>query len=356
MPRAAFPIGRKSFLLLALTVILIGVAWWSQLPPPDPVYQGKRLSEAFFEPHDFGSSHAMRDYFHQFGPAGVTWLTYKLEHGWRPIQPSQPLPFDHAPDWLRRWLPGKWGGLHPHSQIDERMNAANVLATLGPDAASAIPRLVRVLQDRNEEVIGFAAEALNSTGPASWPVVSEALEHGSVSARSALLLAMHRRIHDESEPAPDAEVALAIGALVKACHDPNAKVRCVAIRGIAFCHYRSEIPQLAPARRELIRLFSDGEPTVRLEAVHNCGILIANSALITRLIELLDDPVPELRASSIFLLSKWDRSEKRSATRLRVMLLNDPDSDCRKRANDALKELALSPDEDNANPKLLPAQ
>jgi hypothetical protein len=111
MPRAPFPSGRKFLLLIAVAAGIIGGAWWRYRPPPDPVYKGERLSQAFFEPHDFGSRRALREYFHGFGPAGVRWLGDKFEYGRRELPRNEPLPFDGVPDWLRRWLPEKWRGL-----------------------------------------------------------------------------------------------------------------------------------------------------------------------------------------------------------------------------------------------------
>src|SRR5689334_7156728 len=104
MPRAYLS-GRKLLLLFVFAAIGIGGAWWWQRPPPEPVFQGTRLSEYLVE--DFkrdGDARPLDDQLKSYGPTGVAWLAYKLEHGRRPFTKNGPLPLDNAPDWLRRWF------------------------------------------------------------------------------------------------------------------------------------------------------------------------------------------------------------------------------------------------------------
>jgi HEAT repeat protein len=217
------------------------------------------------------------------------------------------------------------------------MNAANVLSALGPEAAATIPLLARVLKGTDEEMIGWAARALNCTEPASRPVVREALEHGSASARSALLLSMVWRIGDDDGPAPDAEVALVVEALIKGCHDPDPKVRCGAARSIMSCRGNTpRMPLFASVLGELVRLLSDRDSEVRIHAMNT---VLFDTEFVTsssRLIELLDDPSPGLRSGAALALSQVDHSEKRSAGRLREMLY-DPDPKCREQAAETLR-------------------
>src|SRR5689334_4644491 len=122
MPAVSSFRGRKLLLLAALAVAIVGAWWWRQ-PPRDPVFNGRRLSEVVFEVRNDGLGrlptiqHSQFD-LRQFGPSAIPWLAYYVEHGNYPFQHDRPLPFDHAPEWLRRWLPEKWGGLRGASTLD----------------------------------------------------------------------------------------------------------------------------------------------------------------------------------------------------------------------------------------------
>src|SRR5678815_5674583 len=125
MPRTFFQSGRTFLLfLLAFTAAIIGGAWWWQRPPPEPVFQGRWLSELFAAEQ---ATHweLSPDQAKGYGPAGVAWLIYKVEHGRQPVTKEGPLPLETAPAWLRRLSPEKWGGLRVSTAIDERFAAVN---------------------------------------------------------------------------------------------------------------------------------------------------------------------------------------------------------------------------------------
>jgi hypothetical protein len=166
MPRISFLSGRKSLLLLAVVAVIIGGAWWWQSPPPEPVWNGQRLSDwlaTYGEMEGFVTP--PYEQLHAFGPSAVPWLAYTAEYGRHPFTRHGPLPFDKAPDWLRRCLPARWGGLRPAASRNDRVNALLGLIALGPEAAPAIPSLARVIErelegDEDDSVRGFAAMAL----------------------------------------------------------------------------------------------------------------------------------------------------------------------------------------------------
>ena len=147
MPRAAFSSGRKSLLICILAAIGIGGAWWWTLPPREPVSRGQRLSECLDGPVGENVDLPLRtEELHGFGPGAVPWLTYAAEYGPYPIYHPKPLPLDHAPDWLRRRMPESWGGRREPAFHGNPMCVLRALQLLGPEAAPAIPTLVRVLE------------------------------------------------------------------------------------------------------------------------------------------------------------------------------------------------------------------
>ncbi len=59
---------------------------------------------------------------------------------------------------------------------ETRLQAANVLGRIGPDAQAAVPELVRALRDPNLEVRKAATRALGQIGPAAEEAVAPLLE------------------------------------------------------------------------------------------------------------------------------------------------------------------------------------
>jgi hypothetical protein len=344
MPRASFPSGRKSLLLLALAAVIIGGSrWWKDpRPPGEPVDAGQPLSKLIDDPEFWKSDEAVRhEHLRNFGPAGVAWLAYQVGHGRHPVNRSDPRPLDHAPDWLRRWMPERWGGLRYVSINDERMAAIRALWMLGPEAAPAIPELAASLND--ETLVKNASWALNNIGTVSWPAVHEALEHGGVSTRLHLLESMEARFTGE-KPQP-VEVALVVAEFVKLCSDPDFRVRVQAAWTIGQCRSFQRDPELFdPAIPALIQLLDDPHPSVQEMAVSSLWVFGPKTApAIPHLVELLDSRTAGIRRQAAWTLGKVDQSEKRSATRLRLML-NDPEPLCRDTAAQALKDLGLSPE------------
>lgn len=361
MPRAPFPSGCKPLVLLVLAAAIIG-AWWWQRPPPEPTHDGERLSKLLTDYGKLGGFVRLStEQIRAFGPAALPWLTYTVEHGKHPFKKQSPLPFDRAPDWLRRMLPEKWGGLRASSPVDERIQAAVALQALGPDAAPAIPALARVLESECENDNSLPTEvasALHAIGPASWPAVQQTLQHGRPSARWALLVMMPVRLGSARMSASETEVANVAAALRKACADPNENVRRGAIWGIANCSSaRSDLAGIDSLTGDFVQLLSSSEIKTRKAAAETLAYGTAKAAVaIPRLIELLDDPDDILRMHAAMALGNLDTEKKISAARLREMLRHDASNGCRQAARDALKTLQLSPNENTSGANVLPAQ
>jgi HEAT repeat protein len=235
MPGPTFPRGRKLFFGLALIALIIGA--WTSWPASDPMIGTRRFSDwvnfadALYPRRGEGRLEELR----AITPAEIKWLADTVEHGRHPFVKSGPLPFDGAPDWLRQYLPEKWGGLRPGAVNDERVTAGLLLCWLGADAAPAIPSLVKALEFDDDEAVRAAAMALQAIGLAAWPEIQKGLKHPSVRARYYLISHFYTRIFELDTIAPplsDAELKRFAEALGNACHDPNNIVRDQALEMI----------------------------------------------------------------------------------------------------------------------------
>lgn len=360
MPRPA----RKSLLFLVLLAVIVGGAWWwaQPHPPPEPMLNGRPLSEWINPANDSLKFYALRpDQIRAMGPQAVTWLAWLVEHGRQSFSKPGPLPFDKAPDWLRRWVPERWGGYRDSAHFNERTVAAFTLRRFGTMAAPAIPALARSLSSEDTALVVTAAQALQAIGAPSWPAVQDALEHGSKPARIALLSAMNVRleVNDETphEAPLDAEVAEVVRAFIKAGHDPDAEVRAeAAIAMSKWSGDRLKTTVFDPAIPELLRLLSDADEQVRGDAAYSLKPYQTKAiSAIPRLIELLDDPSLEVRSQAASALGDIDRAEMLSAPRLRAML-RDSSASCRTYAAEALTAFGLSFEKPDVGEENSPAQ
>jgi HEAT repeat protein len=267
MQRAVSPSGRKYFLCrVILGAAMLGALWWWTLPPPDPIGPHWRLSE-FLQDWAPGQSYSPETTgdLHALGPAGVKWLTHTLEHGRQPFTRRGPLPFDRAPQWLRVRIPDRWGGLGVSALFDERAAAMDLLEVFGPQAAPAIPALVRSLDRGNDDWVQAVLVTLHKIGPASWPAVQKALAHPDPHIRSVIVKSLAQRIVHSSDAAyvpPKAEVIEVAQALIRALGDPNPDVRAAAAYAISGCRNQrfDSLDFFDPALPILIQLLSDPGP------------------------------------------------------------------------------------------------
>jgi hypothetical protein len=315
MAHAAFPSGRKLLFLLALAAT-IGGAWWWQRPPPEPVYNGLSLSEWLARPGPIllGNSRNPEAQIHAFGPATIPWLTFTLEHSRKPFVRRGPLPLDKAPVWLRRWAPERWGGLRTKRAFNERLRAAEALNLLNEEAAPAIPALARSLQSDDLQLVQSAAAALKNIGSAAWPAMEEALAHGSVPAKVALLEWPPGHLGPiDFQRIPAAMTVRVLDALLAATRDPERNVRAAALNAISSWNFNLPMDDLfEQAIPDLIRLLSDSAPEIRRAAAFNLANFQDKAGqAIPRLRELLGDPSPEVREMSAHALRRIEPKKQR---------------------------------------------
>ncbi len=356
MPRS-LPPRFKWLPRLAGIAIVVGVVVWWQRPPPEPVLNGRRLSE-WIDPanESWGFWAVPREQIESIGGEAVPWLAWVVEHGKRSSSKSTQLPFDAAPDWIRRWVPRRWGGLRTPSIFDERRVAIIVLGRFGAKAAPAVPTLAKSLSSEDAVLADLVRDTLNNIGPAAWQVIEDGLQHGSTQTQRALLIMLDScmqkhggRMEGGLVPPPAAEMTAVVQALGKICRAPDAELRALAARVIGgWPADRMETAFFDPVIPDLIRLLSDTDEPVRenaIVALQSFGTKAAPA--VPRLVELLDSPSMDVRFLVARALGYVDWVEKLSVPRLRVML-RSPDRLCRSVATEALAALDALQDEPTA--------
>lgn len=151
---------------------------------------------------------------------------------------------------------------HPDPRFHYSVVAS--LRQIGPEAKEAVPTLLKALGDPAEAHPAAVAAALWSinSDPRAVDELIELLGHKSPSVRSAAADYLHN--------IGPANTQRAVPTLLKACHDKDATVRCVAL---------SALVDLVPAEHALDLLAAagtDNDPHVRRSATELLNRLNAN--------------------------------------------------------------------------------
>jgi HEAT repeat protein len=292
-----------------------------------------------------------------------------------------PLLKDKSPD-IRRAAVSALGGLGPaaaavvpqlagllkHPDADVRAATAEVLGHMGPAAAVTAPRLVQLLADRD---VGVAAQgALAALGPAALPVVPQ-----------LAALATKRfdyRVQVLSIDAPDpsrraasalgsmgAAAALAVPELAAALKEkrsslyvlnalealgPVAAAAAPQVAGVLRSPDRDRLwdavrvlgrigPAAAPFAPDVAALLTPEAPHgIKLQVVEALGLMGPQvSAMALRLVPLLKEADPELRAAAVQAL---DRMDARAAAPALADVMATTDSGFREMVIELLDRMA----------------
>ncbi|MEA3208560.1 MAG: hypothetical protein QOE70_1617 [Chthoniobacter sp.] len=213
--------------------------------PSEPIYQGKPLSQWFTD----GSERLTGTQLRTLGPGAIKWLTYQAAQSrlWNPDDvPSDASLFTR----LELWTHGK---LHddPLTKRDiVNFEAIEALEALGPDAASAVPALIKVVRDGDNDNRLTAPNALAAIGPASWPAVSEAIRHGTHRQRLVLIMKLPVRFSEIAPPQSGAEFSEMLALLLSMVHDPDPYIRGYAGSALKKCvEVRRGSPEFAAGIR-----------------------------------------------------------------------------------------------------------
>ncbi len=257
-----------------------------------------------------------------------------------------------------------------------RIAAIQALGGFGPEAAEAVPELIRSLRDPDRRVRWFAAEALCLIGPeakAAVPALIEAFRSPDVAlgdtgkdgeeiadAPIRLMAAMAL-----GKIGPDAGAA--IPELIAALAGPDSRVRSEAAQALGQIGpaARDALPHLirfaaretesegveyakqsvkalgADARPGLARALVDADSAVRLAAIEVLGEVEVPAAVpIPEVVRCVGDSDPEVRKATILILpSLRDDPATAAAIPRLVIALGDEDDETSDAARNALSAI-----------------
>jgi HEAT repeat protein len=260
-----------------------------------------------------------------------------------------------------------------------RIAAIQALGSFGPEAAQAVPELIRALRDEDRRVRWFAAEALGLIGPdaeSAVPALIEALRSDAVATGDA---------GDDGDAVKDGPVrlmaAFALGKvgpaaravvpeLIAALSGPDSRVRGAAAQTLGQMGpaAREAIPHLirlvardretqgaeyakgsinrlgADAGPALARALADAEPAVRLAAIEVLGELEDKAAVPVReLVRCLGDPDAQVRKAAAMIVQSSDDCAGAAAGIPRLVIaLGDDDDDVSGAARKSLAAIVES--------------
>lgn len=204
----------------------------------------------------------------------------------------------------------------------QRRSAARALGDLGKRGVTAIPALVRALEDPDSSVRDEAENALIRFGEAAVPEVLPKLKDPDEFVRLRAVSVLGRIGPEAKEALPEIELAK---------NDSSQFVRNAAIE--ADFRIRVEVKSLVP-------LFKDKDEEKRLYAVKACGFLgpLAKPVLAELSQALRTDKSKEVRREAAKSLAKLGR-DARDAVPALTAALNDPDDTVKIHSLNALAEI-----------------
>jgi hypothetical protein len=257
MTRKLFTL-RKTLVLIVALLAIGGAAKWFTSGPREPVLNGKSLSWWFTEGIDQQNSPTFqrltREELLSLGPEGLEWLSYTAAQTsiWDMDEPSS------SAEWLMglKWrLREHWydGAISTFERV--RFEAIVALNELGPDAATAIPSLVKAIRTADHDSCLVAADALLEMGSVSWPAVADAIRHGDTRTQGILIYKMDLRWAPNTQPAISPEkFAQIVDLLIPLTLHPDSWMRETARRKLDDC---VESWKVQPQYAEGVRLVAE---------------------------------------------------------------------------------------------------
>lgn len=244
------------FVLVAVVVALI--AKWARPTAPDPVYQGKTLSDWLADEGGMGLQ--TRDAVRAIGTNGIPKLLEMIS------AKDPPAIVMRAADRIGFLRKGYYFGAD-----DANRSGLNGFRILGTNAAGATHALTEVIErNRSSQSVICATEALEEIGPAAQeavPVITKNFAHPDANVRRVSTAAiMMIRGHPE----------IAVPALIHALSDTDANVRwnASAVLQVYGTNAEPAIPELLkmlndPRRVSDAKMRANVEQTLRIAGFRN---------------------------------------------------------------------------------------
>ncbi|MBE9029398.1 HEAT repeat domain-containing protein [filamentous cyanobacterium LEGE 11480] len=252
---------------------------------------------------------------------------------------------------------------NPKASVSQRIDAIEILRTMGADAEMAVPSLTQILKIRDPNLRLAAVKALAAIGPKSKSAVPELtnlLKDSNENVRivtTSLLgqlgLDAKRAIPNLTaildDPSPTVrknaikaltamgnEAKAAVPELLNALRDQNPEIRREAT--IALGRMGSDAK---PAVNALAETLNDPDKNIRISAATALGRIGADAKVaVPELVRLLKNKDPQLRSFAAFALGKIGTDAKASIPDL-TKALDDQNKDVRLNAAGALGRIGV---------------
>ena len=282
-----FVMKRRGMLLMLAAALGMGLVLRWPRGAGDPVYEGKRLSQWLAETNKWNKQRMLTkeavEAVNAIGTNAIPYLLSEFERG--------------GPKWLEDFKQGKFVSRTLKLRFQPKWvrwnKAISALAVLGPDAAPALPTLVRYLDDPERGLT--AAYLINRTQEARLPYLLKALS----STNPTVIRYTIDYLYDRGNAAEPA-----IPRLIQLMDHPDEHVRARAIFVLRYFP-SAAVSSVAALRRAL----SDSHTQVR----RNAALALAGFSTVAKpavpdLQKLLDDPDPSCALLASNALAKIDPS------------------------------------------------
>lgn len=330
----------------------------------EPRHDGQRLSYWLKMDHEDAISSGV---FEDPDERAIPWLVSQIKRGPK-TDAAQNGPWLL---WLANAAPVLGEPLlgHAFEQRNLRTHALFMLSQFHSGAEAAIPTLVQLLRDPDDDDMSYICECLSNALPASLPPLLKAANDSSPVVREHAVLCLDANpIHDLPV---DAGTQI-IEALLKAMDDPVLEVRLAAVRQLSsqsiFGKRREErlqserairrrtgiadealsenryenAPLLAAVTTRMVKALQDPDLKIRdhaISALHGSGE--DPKDLFPKVLALLGDPSPRVRESAASFFSIAKAAPELVVGPLRA-LAGDADRDCRIQAAVTLAAYGVS--------------
>jgi HEAT repeat protein len=221
-----------------------------------------------------------------------------------------------------------------------RLAAVEALAGIGPKSKSAVPELASLLKDSHEDIRIVTANLLGQLGldaESAIPSLTAALSDPSPTVRASAITAL---------TAMGSAAKVAIPELITALQDEDPKIRQGATIALGQIG-----PEAKAAVDALAETLNAPEKSLRISAATALGLIgPAAKVAVPELVRLLDNPDPQLRSFAAIALGKIGEPAQAAIPAL-TKALDDPDKDVRLNAAGALGRIGVAAR--SALPKLI---